>query len=95
MLSENIKRWRDAAIEEGLAQGIEQGIERGKEQGATLGQREALLHVCALWLERRFGESPERRERLETLSVQELHNVTANILDAASEKALFESAREA
>jgi predicted transposase/invertase (TIGR01784 family) len=67
--------------EEGREQGLEQGLEQGREQGREAEARSLIFRQ----LTKRVGELPQQlRQRLESLSLQQLENLGEALLDFTS-----------
>lgn len=81
MLEENLKRWRDAAWEDGLREGRQEGLREGLRTTHQLLLRQ---------MERRFGRVPKRvRAKVEKISsMDELERLADELLVARSLKEL-------
>ncbi len=78
------------AIRKGLAEGRSKGRAEGRSEGRAEGRSEGRQEIVLRLLERRFGSlSPSTRDRLFTLSADELDDLAVRILDALSLESLF------
>ncbi len=67
--------------EEGREQGLEQGLEQGREQGREAEARSLIFRQ----LTKRVGELPQQlRQRIESLSLEQLENLGEALLDFTS-----------
>ncbi|MBC1241443.1 Rpn family recombination-promoting nuclease/putative transposase [Nostoc sp. 2RC] len=72
---------KEEGREQGLEQGREQGLEQGREQGREAEARSLIFRL----LTKRVGELPQQlRQRIETLSLQQLENLGEALLDFTS-----------
>ena len=70
------------AIRQGLQQGIQQGLQQGRQQEG--------ISILRRQIEKRFGSLPPAlEERLASLSIAELEDLSLRILDAQSVNDLF------
>ena len=70
--------------EEGREEGREQGREEGRQEGRQEGINREISLIFRLLI-RRVGELPEKlRQRVETLSLEELENLGEALLDFTS-----------
>ncbi|MBD2616181.1 Rpn family recombination-promoting nuclease/putative transposase [Nostoc punctiforme FACHB-252] len=71
--------------EEGREQGLEQGREQGLEQGREQGREAEARSLIFRQLTKRVGELPQQlRQRLESLSLEQLENLGEALLDFTS-----------
>jgi predicted transposase/invertase (TIGR01784 family) len=71
--------------EEGREQGLEQGREQGLEQGREQGREAEARSLIFRQLTKRVGELPQQlRQRLESLSLEQLENLGEALLDFIS-----------
>ena len=89
MLEENLKRWRDAAWEDGLREGRQEGRQEGRREGLREGLR-TTHQLLRRQMERRFGRVPKRvRAKVEKISsMDELERLADELLVARSLKEL-------
>jgi hypothetical protein len=96
MLAERVKEWtrewQQQGFEKGLKEGLEQGLEKGLEQGLEQGLEKGLEKARAALvrqLEKRFGALPqEARQRIESLDLEAIVDLSASASTAPSLAAL-------
>jgi hypothetical protein len=83
-LEENMIRWRDEAIKQGLREGRREGRQEGRREGRREGQIQALREMLLDLLAQRFGRLPAHvRPQVERISsLQELRKLGRKVLRA-------------
>lgn len=78
------------AIRQGLEQGRLEGRQEGRKEGRQEGLEEGERHLLLRLIEKRFGPTPLwARQRIDTLSIQELETIGVKVLDARNLRELL------